>query len=83
MSASVSLRRSRAGARGIVTHPRLWRILETLGLDPHNDFGIAVQRRVTLGADGAEIGAIDCAQVMTSWDRLFRMLPRCLAGRSV
>lgn len=59
---------------GIVTHPRLWRILEGLGLDPHTEFGVAVRRRVVLARDGSVAGTLDCPQVMTSWDRLFRML---------
>lgn len=59
---------------GIVTHPTLRRILEQLGLDTRQDFGVPVARRVTLAADGAVVGALDCPQVMTSWDRLFRLL---------
>jgi len=59
---------------GIVTHPRLWRILEELGLDPRADFGVAVRRRVTFAADGTVAGTLECPQVMTSWDRLFRMV---------
>ena len=59
---------------GIVTHPQLWRILEQLGLDPHRDFGVTVSERVTLARDGTVAGTHSCKQVMTSWDRLFRML---------
>lgn len=59
---------------GIVTHPQLWRIMEMLGLDPYAGFGITVRRRVTFAADGSLLGAVECPQVMTSWDRLFRML---------
>ncbi|MDT7951402.1 MAG: FAD-dependent monooxygenase [Acetobacteraceae bacterium] len=59
---------------GIITHPELRAILERLGLDAERDFGVAVEERVTLGADGRVIGSFPCAQVATSWDRLFRML---------
>ena len=59
---------------GIVTHPQLWRILEQLGLNPHEDFGIAVSERLTLARDGSIAGTHGCPQVMTSWDRVFRML---------
>ncbi len=59
---------------GIVTHPQLWHILEGLGLDPFHDFGIEVQQRLTLGADGQIIGTLRCPQTMTAWDRLFSML---------
>ena len=59
---------------GIVTHPQLRRLLEQLGLDPHQDFGVAVQERVTLAHDGRVLGTHPCPQVLTSWDQLFRML---------
>ena len=59
---------------GIVTHPQLRRILDQLGLDPSQDFGVAVAERVTLARDGTVAGTHACPQVMTSWDRLFRML---------
>lgn len=59
---------------GIVTHPQLRNILEQLGLDPHRDFGVTVQQRVTLARDGSVVGTHECPQVTTSWDRVFRML---------
>ena len=59
---------------GIVTQPPLWRILDMLGLDPHRNFGVAVERRLTLARDGSVQGTLRCPQVMTSWDRLFSML---------
>ncbi len=59
---------------GIVTHPALRRILESLGLDTATAFGVPVARRVMLGVDGAVLASRDCPQVMTSWDRLFRLL---------
>ena len=59
---------------GIITHPALRTILERLGLDPHHDFGVAVQERMTLARDGSVLGTYPCAQVATSWDRMFRML---------
>ena len=59
---------------GIVTHPALRRILDELGLDTRHDFGVPVARRMVLAADGSAVGMLDCPQVMTSWDRLFRLL---------
>ena len=59
---------------GIVTHPQLWRILEQLGLDVRHEFGIRVQGRIVLGADGRVIASRAWPQTMTSWDRLFSML---------
>jgi 2-polyprenyl-6-methoxyphenol hydroxylase-like FAD-dependent oxidoreductase len=59
---------------GIITHPELRAILEGLGLDTRDDFGIAVQERITLDPEGSVIGTFPCAQVATSWERVFRML---------
>lgn len=59
---------------GIVTHDRLWQILERLGLDPYNNFGVPVQQRITLDRQGRLIGSFDCPQVMTSWDHMFTLL---------
>ena len=63
---------------GIVTHPELRTILEQLGLDPHRDFGVAIEQRVTLARDGSTVGVFPCPQVATSWDRMFRMLHAAL-----
>ena len=63
---------------GIVTHPELRHILEQLGLDPHREFGVAIEQRTTLARDGSVIGTYDCPQVATSWDRMFRMLRSAL-----
>ncbi len=59
---------------GIITHPELRAILDGLDLDTDTDFGIAVRERVTYGQDGSLIGIFACAQVATSWERVFRML---------
>jgi 2-polyprenyl-6-methoxyphenol hydroxylase-like FAD-dependent oxidoreductase len=59
---------------GIITHPQLRAVLETLGLDTVHDFGVAVAERITLARDGAVVGRYPCAQVATSWDRVFSML---------
>lgn len=59
---------------GIVTHPELRAILQRLGLDPHRDFGIEIAERITLGREGDVVGTYPCAQVATSWERVFGML---------
>jgi 2-polyprenyl-6-methoxyphenol hydroxylase-like FAD-dependent oxidoreductase len=59
---------------GIVTHKRLQSILAGLGLDPTVDFGIDVQQRAMLDLAGKVVATLECPQIMTSWDRLFRML---------
>ena len=63
---------------GIVTHPELRHSLEQLGLDPHRDFGVAIEQRRTLARDGGVVGTYDCPQVATSWDCMFRMLRAAL-----
>ena len=63
---------------GIVTHPELRTIQERLGLDPHRDFGVEVQERITLGQDGRVLGRLPCPQIATSWERVFRMLRAAL-----
>ncbi len=59
---------------GIVTHPELWNILESVGLQGERDLGVAVTERITFGADGAVLGVRHCPQVLTSWDRVFSLL---------
>lgn len=59
---------------GIITHPELRAILQGLGLDPHRDFGIEIAERITLGHEGEVVGTHPCAQVATSWERVFGML---------
>lgn len=63
---------------GIITHPQLNRVLEQLGLDPHRDFGVPIQQRITLARDGRLLCSQDCPQVATSWDRMFRLLREAL-----
>lgn len=63
---------------GIITHPELRSILERLGLDPHHDFGVEIVERITLGRDGHVVGTYPCAQVATSWERVFHMLRSAL-----
>jgi 2-polyprenyl-6-methoxyphenol hydroxylase-like FAD-dependent oxidoreductase len=59
---------------GIVTHPELWNILESVGLQGERDLGVAVTERITLGPDGTILGLRHCPQVLTSWDRVFSLL---------
>lgn len=59
---------------GIVTHAELRAVLERCGLDPSKDLGVAVQGRKTLDPSGKVIAAFNCPQIVTSWDRVFRML---------
>ncbi len=59
---------------GIVTHPELVRILEHVGLDAGPDLGVPVTRRLVLSPAGEIIASFDCPQIMTGWDRLWRLL---------
>jgi 2-polyprenyl-6-methoxyphenol hydroxylase-like FAD-dependent oxidoreductase len=59
---------------GIMTHPEMHRALADLGLDTSRDFGIPIERRLTLGPAGDVIAERHCPQTATSWNRLFEML---------
>jgi 2-polyprenyl-6-methoxyphenol hydroxylase-like FAD-dependent oxidoreductase len=59
---------------GIVTHAQMRAVLRAAGCDPTRDLGIDVAGRRTLDRAGRVIGEYRCAQTLTSWDRVFRML---------
>jgi 2-polyprenyl-6-methoxyphenol hydroxylase-like FAD-dependent oxidoreductase len=59
---------------GIVTHAAMRAVLGASGCDPTRDLGIEVAGRKTLDQSGRVIGHFGCAQTVTSWDRVFRML---------
>jgi 2-polyprenyl-6-methoxyphenol hydroxylase-like FAD-dependent oxidoreductase len=58
---------------GIVAQPDLIDTLRRLGLDP-TDLGVAITTRKILDASGALAGAFDCPQVLTAWERVYRVL---------
>lgn len=59
---------------GIVTHAELRAVLEAAGVDPTKDLGVHVIGRKTLDRAGRVIGSFECPQIVTAWDRVFRML---------
>jgi 2-polyprenyl-6-methoxyphenol hydroxylase-like FAD-dependent oxidoreductase len=59
---------------GIMTHAEMHAALADLGLDTSRGFGVPVERRITLGADGGVIAERRCPQTATSWNRLFEVL---------
>lgn len=59
---------------GIVTHTELNEVLEAIGLNPASNLGMEVAGRKTFDRNGRVIGEHRCRQIVTSWDRLFRML---------
>jgi 2-polyprenyl-6-methoxyphenol hydroxylase-like FAD-dependent oxidoreductase len=58
---------------GITTHPELLEALEKSGAGTR-DLGITVERRITLDREGRVIGERHLPQILTSWDRLQRLL---------
>src|SRR5712691_11222993 len=58
---------------GITTHPELLEALERSGAGTR-DLGIKVDRRITIDRHGRVIGERVLPQILTSWDRLQRLL---------
>jgi 2-polyprenyl-6-methoxyphenol hydroxylase-like FAD-dependent oxidoreductase len=66
---------------GITTHPELLDALSKCGAGTH-DLGVEVEKRVALDRDGRVIGEKHLLQILTSWDRLQRLLRETIdAGR--
>lgn len=59
---------------GIVAQPELQDQLRGIGLDVGADLGVVVEIRKTFAQDGSIIAEYPCRQIMTSWDRVYRML---------
>jgi 2-polyprenyl-6-methoxyphenol hydroxylase-like FAD-dependent oxidoreductase len=58
---------------GIVAQPDLIETLRALGIDP-TDLGVAITTRKILSPGGEMTHSIDCPQVLTAWERVFRAL---------
>jgi 2-polyprenyl-6-methoxyphenol hydroxylase-like FAD-dependent oxidoreductase len=58
---------------GITTHPELVQALESSGAATHN-LGVRVERRIALDRTGRVIAEKRLPQILTSWDRLQRLL---------
>jgi 2-polyprenyl-6-methoxyphenol hydroxylase-like FAD-dependent oxidoreductase len=58
---------------GITTHPELLQALESSGASTHN-LGVRVERRIALDRTGRVIAEKCLRQILTSWDRLQRLL---------
>ena len=58
---------------GITTHPELLEALEQSGAGTR-DLGVEVEKRIALDRDGRVIGEKHLPQILTSWDRLQRLL---------
>ena len=58
---------------GIVAQPELIVRLRRLGIDP-TDLGVHVTTRKILDASGRLLGELACPQVLTAWERAYRVL---------
>jgi 2-polyprenyl-6-methoxyphenol hydroxylase-like FAD-dependent oxidoreductase len=58
---------------GITTHPELLQALKSAGATSHN-LGVEVERRIALDRTGRVIAEMRLPQILTSWDRLQRLL---------
>ena len=58
---------------GITTHPELLEVLELSGAGTR-DLGVAVEKRILIDRTGRVIGESRLPQILTSWDRLQRLL---------
>ncbi len=74
---------------GIVTHDALADALREAGIAVDESLGVAVAKRVTLGANGESLGEMPLSQILTSWSRLYHLLKenfpseRYLQGKNV
>ena len=58
---------------GIVAQPELIATLRSIGIDPP-DLGVHVTTRKIFDAAGRLTGEIECPQVLTAWERVYRCL---------
>lgn len=63
---------------GIATHDEMHDVLAMVGIDVGKDLGVEINGRQIFNPDGSHKGTHDFSQVMTSWDRLYRLLREAL-----
>src|SRR5262249_57002725 len=61
------------GGAGIAPHPELGAAFRRGGAGPR-DLGVEVEKRIALDRDGRVIAEKSLPQILTSWDRLQRLL---------
>ena len=59
---------------GIMTHPELISALRGIGIEPGGGVGVPIATRLTLDAEGRQVGALPLPQVATAWGRIYRLL---------
>jgi len=67
---------------GIVTHAELRDALRRAGVDPDDDLGIDVEIRRIFDRDGKLVAERPFPQIVTSWDRMFRLLRNAFPAAS-
>jgi 2-polyprenyl-6-methoxyphenol hydroxylase-like FAD-dependent oxidoreductase len=65
---------------GITTHPELLEALHKSGAGTR-DLGVEVEKRISIDRDGRVIGEKHLPQILTSWDRLQRLLRETIDER--
>jgi 2-polyprenyl-6-methoxyphenol hydroxylase-like FAD-dependent oxidoreductase len=58
---------------GIVAQPAVVKALHGLGIDPAN-LGVAARTRKVLDREGGVVCTLECPQIFTAWERLYRIL---------
>jgi len=59
---------------GIVAQPQLADVFRDIGIDPTVELGVPVEFRRSYDIDGRLMSEIRCPQILTSWDRIYRLL---------
>jgi 2-polyprenyl-6-methoxyphenol hydroxylase-like FAD-dependent oxidoreductase len=59
---------------GIVAQPEMRDVFKRLGINPGQSFGVETQKRRTFDRAGRLIGEADCPQILTAWERVYRLL---------
>ena len=59
---------------GIATHPELHAAFERLGLPIDDGFGVRLEERVAIGADGGVLASWRLPQIQATWGHLYRSL---------
>jgi 2-polyprenyl-6-methoxyphenol hydroxylase-like FAD-dependent oxidoreductase len=59
---------------GIISHPELFRVLETIGVPLDDGYGVDVPLRATFDRGGATLATRESRQVFTTWGRLYQLL---------
>jgi 2-polyprenyl-6-methoxyphenol hydroxylase-like FAD-dependent oxidoreductase len=59
---------------GIVAQPEMRAVFKRLAINPGQSFGVETQKRRTFDRDGRLLGESGCPQILTAWERVYRLL---------